>query len=305
MKALVTGATGMIGRRVVERLMRDGWNVAAWVRSEKKARAVLGSGVELVPLEGGEQALLGGCLGCDAVINLAGEPLFAQRWTDKRRAELVGSRVFLTRQVVDALKKMERRPRVFVSASAVGYYGDRGDEELDETSAGGDDFLARLCAQWEEAAVEGEKLGIRVVPLRFGIVLSHAGGFLGKVLPQFKAGFGGTFGSGRQYMSWIHLDDLVEVIAVSLVDSRFAGAVNAVAPEPVTNKQFAKALGSVLRRPSIVPVPSMALKIAVGDGADALLAGQRVRPARLASLGFRYQYPEISEALSNIVSRLQ
>ncbi len=305
MKALVTGATGMVGRRVVERLQKDGWQIAAWVRSEKKARAVLGGGVELVPVEEGARGLRGGCIGCDAVINLAGEPLFAQRWTDRRRSRLLESRVFLTREVVNALEGMERRPQVFVSASAVGYYGDRGEEELIETSGVGDDFLAHLCSEWEKAAIDAESLDIRVVPLRFGIVLSPTGGFLAKLLPQFKAGVGGTFGSGRQYMSWIHIDDLVEIIAMSLVDTRYRGPINAVAPAPVTNKEFAKTFGAVLSRPSIVAVPSMALKIAVGEGSEALLASQRVLPSRLVSLGFRYQYPEMSKALSNVISALE
>ena len=301
MRVFVTGATGFIGRALIPRLQRDGHAVVAWVRSPARARGLLGAEVELVHADTALDGLVAAIERCDAVVNLAGEPLMGGRWTAGRRAVLEDSRITVTEQLVRAMAEAKTRPRVFISGSAVGYYGDRADERLTEASSGGDDFLARLCRRWESAAQDAERLGVRVVLLRTGVVLGRAGGALAQMLPPFQLGVGGPVGSGTQYLPWIHLHDLVKIIAVALVDDRYRGPVNGVAPEQATSRSFARALGRALHRPAILPVPALALKAIFGEAATVLLASQRVEPRALREHQFAFDFPTLDSALEDIV----
>ena len=301
MRVFVTGATGFVGRALIPRLQRDGHTVVAWVRSPARARGLLGAEVELVHADTAPDGLVGAIERSDTVVNLAGEPLMGGRWTAARRAVLEGSRIAVTEQLVRAMAEAKSRPRVFISGSAVGYYGDRTDELLTEASSTADNFLARLCRRWECAAQEADRLGARVVLLRTGVVLGRAGGALEYVLPPFRLGMGGPVGSGKQYLPWVHLHDLVKIIAVALVDDRYRGPVNGVAPEKATSRSFARALGRVLRRPAILPLPALALKVLFGEAASVLLASQRVDPRVLRELGFAFDFPTLDSALEDIV----
>ena len=301
MRILLTGATGFIGRALVPALQHDGHIVVAWVRSEARARARLGAEIETVNAGAGTAALTAELERCDAVVNLAGEPIVGARWTDERRQTLRESRVGVTARLVEALAAARRRPRVLVSGSAVGYYGNRADETLDETSSPGDDFLARLCQDWEAAALDAEKLGLRVVLIRTGAVLGREGGALAPMLLPFRLGLGGPMGSGQQHLPWIHLHDLVKIITVALADERIRGPVNGAAPEPATNRAFAKALGRALRRPAIVPVPAFAIRAIFGEAAAVILSSQRVDPAALRPTGFRFAFPSLTAALADVL----
>jgi uncharacterized protein (TIGR01777 family) len=231
--------------------------------------------------------------------NLAGEAIMGGRWTEARRRVLVESHVQLTNQLVGAIAEARPRPKTLISASAVGYYGDRGSEVLNESSPGGTDFLAQLCKDWEAASRLAEDSGLRVMTLRTGVVLGRDGGAMAQMLPPFRLGVGGPVGSGRQYMPWIHLHDLVRVIATALSDDRYEGPVNGAAPEQATNRAFAKALGRALHRPAALPVP--ALKVIFGEAAGVLLDSQRVEPQRLRDLGFTYRFPMLDQAVADIV----
>ena len=301
MQVLVTGATGFIGRALIPLLQREGHSVVAWVRSEARARSMVGAEVELVEESAGLDALVSAIERCDAVVNLAGEPLLGGRWTTARRAILESSRVEVTDLIVRAIAKARTRPATLVSASAVGYYGDRADEALDEASSAGDDFLARLCRQWEGAAQSAESFGVRVALLRIGVVLGRAGGALAQLQPPFELGLGGPIGSGRQYLPWIHLHDLVKIIAVALVDERYRGPVNGVAPEAATSRAFARALGRALHRPAILPLPALALKAIFGEAHTVLLASQRAVPRALMARQFAFDFPTLDAALADIV----
>jgi uncharacterized protein (TIGR01777 family) len=236
--------------------------------------------------------------GHDAAVHLAGEPIAEGRWDEEKKRRILESRVKGTRLLAEALAGLSAKPRVLVSASATGFYGDRGDEVLHEESASGEDFLSEVCREWEKATLSASQAGVRVVHLRIGVVLSGEGGALTKMVTPFKLGLGGKLGSGRQYMSWIALEDLVGVIRRALEDESLRGPVNAVAPGAVTNEEFTKALGSALGRPTFMAVPAFAARLAFGEVADAvLLAGARVEPARLKEAGYQFQYPEIEGAL--------
>jgi uncharacterized protein (TIGR01777 family) len=301
MRILIAGATGFIGRALVPRLQRDGHAVVVWARSEQRALALLGTDIEVVSASAGHDALVAAVSRCDAVVNLAGETLLGRRWTPTRRAVLRASRVDVTAQLVSAIEAAGRRPRVLVSGSAVGFYGDRADEVLDETSSPRDDFLSQLCRDWEAAAERAIASGVRVVRLRIGVVLGRAGGALMQMLPPFKACVGGPIGSGRQYFPWIHLHDLANLIAAVIDDDRYAGPVNAVAPDVVTSRMFARALGQALGRPAILPAPALALRAIFGQAAVVLLASQRVEPAVARRHGFVWAFPSLDDALHNIV----
>ncbi|MEP7303992.1 MAG: TIGR01777 family oxidoreductase [Acidobacteriota bacterium] len=301
MRVFVTGATGFIGRALIPLLQREGHSVIAWVRSEARARSLLGADVEIVPTGHGFDTLVAALERCDAVVNLAGEPIMVGRWTAARRAVLADSRIAVTDLLVRAVAEARRRPRVLISGSAVGYYGDRAGELLAESSSAGDDFLAQLCQRWEHSAQQAESLGVRVVKLRTGIVLGRAGGALARMLPPFELGVGGPIGAGSQYLAWIHLHDLVKIVAVALVDHRYRGAVNAVAPEQATSRSFARALGRALRRPAIVRLPALALKTIFGQAAVVLLASQRVEPRTLVQHAFTFEFPTLDAALGDIV----
>lgn len=301
MRVFLTGATGFIGRALCARLVEGGHAVSAWVRDPEAARSSLPGSATLAAASADGAGLAAAMQGAEAVVNLAGEPLFPGRWTRERRARFESSRVGLTRSLVDAMRGLEPRPRVFVSASAIGYYGDRGDELLREDSAPGDDFLARLCRAWEDAAQEATELGVRVVTPRIGLVLGRDGGVLAQLLLPFKLGVGGRLGAGGHYMSWIHRADLSRLFEAMLSDARYRGPVNAVGPNPVTNRTFTAALGRALRRPTLLPVPEAALQLMFGEAAATVLSSQRVEPAVAQSLGFRFDHPELSRALQDLL----
>jgi len=244
--------------------------------------------------------------GFDAVVNLAGESIAEGRWTDEKKRRIRESRVKGTKLLGDALANLTVPPKTFVCASAIGYYGNRGDELLTETSAPGDDFLAKVCADWEEATALATEKGIRVVNARFGVILDTNGGALKKMLPPFRMGVGGRIGSGKQWMSWIALDDVIGGIKFALANESVKGPVNFVSPNPVTNAEFTKTLGKVLSRPTIFPIPAFAIKLMFGEMGEALLlGGQRVAPARLAGGGFEFSYPQLEAALGHMLAITQ
>jgi uncharacterized protein len=301
MRVCVTGATGFIGRALIPVLRREGHTVVAWVRSEARARSLLGAEVETADADAGLEGLIRVLERCDAVVNLAGEPIMGGRWTAARRTVLANSRVQTTEQLVAAIAVASPRPRVLISGSAVGYYGDRGGERLDESAASGDDFLSDLCQAWEGAARDAGALGLRVVTLRTGVVLGRDGGALAPMLLPFRLGVGGPVGSGEQYFPWIHLHDLVAIVSTALVDERYRGAVNGVAPQEATSRQFAKALGRALHRPAILPTPALALRLIFGEAATVLLGSQRAAPEALGEWGFLYAFPTLDAALADIL----
>jgi len=296
MRVTVTGATGRIGTRLVTELRARGDEVTALSRDPDRAHAALG--VEAVawdPVRGPAPAEA--LAGRDGVVHLAGEDV-AQRWSAAAKRRLLESRETGTRHLVAGLERADPRPSVLVSASAIGWYGHRGDEPLGESAPAGDDFLAQVCAAWEREAAAAQALGVRVVRIRTGVVLDKGGGALAKMLPFFRLGAGGPVAGGRQAMSWIHVEDLVAVYLAALGGGDgWTGAVNATAPTPVTNREFAKALGRVLHRPAVAPVPALAVRALYGEMADIVVHGQRVLPERAQALGFRFRHPELDEAL--------
>lgn len=297
MNVALTGASGFIGQRLIARLLSGGHSLHALGRSRPAGPAEMAffpwdaSGGP-VPLEALQAA--------GAIVHLAGEPI-AQRWNQEVKDRIRDSRVLGTRALVEAVAQLRQRPQTLVCASAIGYYGDRGDEILDETSAPGSGFLPEVCLAWEQEARAAQELGLRVVMLRSGIVLGREGGALKQMLTPFKLGVGGPMSSGKQWMSWIHVDDLVEAILFALISPGGSGPVNGVAPKPVRNEQFAKELGSVLGRPALIPAPAFALKMMLGEAASVVLASQRVLPKALESAGFEFRYPELRGALQNAV----
>lgn len=296
MKILVTGSSGLIGSALIALLNDEGHEVLRLVRSAPENESEVrwdprGASIEAEKLAG-----------IDAAVHLAGENIADGRWTDEKKQRIRLSRIEGTRLLSETLAGLQPRPRVLVSASAIGIYGDRGDEVLTEESAPGSGFLADVCREWEAATAPAEESGIRVVHVRFGVVLSPTGGALAKMLTPFKMGIGGKVGSGEQYMSWIALDDVVGAIEFALTNEAVSGAVNVVAPKPQTNLEFTKTLGSVISRPTILPVPAFALRLAFGEMADAaLLASARVEPARLLATGYQFKYPQLEGALRHLL----
>jgi uncharacterized protein (TIGR01777 family) len=295
----VTGATGLIGGAVVRALLAAGHRVD---RVSRQPPAPGSTDVQWDPGRGrlDRQALTG----VDAAVHLAGESIAARRWTPAVRARIRDSRVEATRLLAATLADLDPPPRVLVTASAVGYYGDRGDEPVTEDSAAGSGFLADVARAWEAAAEPARAAGIRVATLRIGMVLAREGGALPRMLLPFRLGLGGPVGSGRQYWSWVTLGDLVRIIAHAIEDEALAGPVNAVAPGPVTNREFARTLGRVLGRPAVLPLPAVAVRLLLGDMGEALLlSGARVLPRRLERAGFRFQHPELEPALRALLGR--
>lgn len=301
MHVFLTGATGFLGRAAVLRLQREGHTLAAWVRSPERARSSVGADVELVDAAGGRAALEREVARADAVINLAGEPLLGRRWNARRRRALVESRVGLTKELAAAIQAAPRPPRVLLSASAIGYYGDRGDEVLDEHCEPGQDFLSDLCLRWEAAAHEAGAAGTRVALLRIGVVLGAGGGLVQTMAPVFRAGLGGPLGPGTQYLSWIHIEDMVEILVQALADESYAGAINCVSPHPVTNRELTRSMGRILRRPAALPVPAAVLQLALGDAARVALASQRVAPDLLTEHGFEFRFRDLDQALGDVL----
>jgi uncharacterized protein len=301
-RVAVTGATGLIGSRLVGALRERGDEVTVLSRDPDRARETLAGGGEgggltafaWRPLK--EPAPAEALSGRDGVVHLAGENV-AQRWTDRARRAIRETRTTGTRNLVAGLRAAEPRPRVLVSASGIDYYGAHGDEPVDESAPPGEGFLAEVCVAWEAAASRAAELGMRVVTLRTGVVLDRARGALAKMLPPFRAGVGGPVAGGDQYVPWIHLDDLVAMYIAALDDERWSGPVNAATPEPVTNRELSKALGRALRRPAVLPVPGLALRALSGGMAEIVTEGRRALPARARELGFEFRHPDLDEAL--------
>lgn len=296
MKVLITGASGLIGHALQKSLKDRGHELLIASRSPKREEGSIRWTVE----DGFEDPER--LEGTDAVVHLAGETVSGLRWTDEKKKAIRDSRVLGTRSVVDALSRLKRKPKVLVAASAIGYYGERGDEELTESSGAGDGFLSSVSKEWEAESRRAEDLGIRTVLLRTGIVLSKDGGALATMLTPFKLGVGGVVGSGKQWMSWISLDDQIEIINYAIENENVRGAVNAVSSNPVTNEQFTKTLGEVLYRPTFLPLPEFAVSMIFGEMGDALLlASTKVMPKRLLDAGFEFKYPELKPAIENAV----
>jgi uncharacterized protein len=291
MKVVIGGANGLIGRALARALRARGDEVVSLVRRPTAAGEMLWDGRSVPP---------GVIDGADAAVNLSGANIGARRWTDAFKKEIVESRVESTHAFVEAIAAARRKPRVFVNASAVGVYGGRGEEEVTESSAPGDDFLAGVCKASEAEAARAESLGVRTVLLRTGVVLSREGGALKQMLPPFKAFVGGPIGSGKQWLPWIHLDDEVAIILWA-IDGTVRGPVNAVAPAPVRMKEFARSLGRALHRPALFSVPPLVLRLGLGEMAEVLLEGQRAVPRKALDGGFRFRYPELDHALRDLV----
>lgn len=300
MKILIGGSHGLVGTALIKSLEAQGHEIFRLVRHAPTSKTE----VEWSPDR--YSIALARIEGFDAVVNLAGESIAEGRWTDDKKRRIRESRVKGTKLLGDALANLTVPPKTFVCASAIGYYGNRGDERLTETSAAGDDFLAKVCAEWEGATTLATEKGIRVVNARFGVILDTNGGALKKMLPPFRMGLGGRIGSGKQWMSWIALDDVVAGILFALAKHSIKGPVNFVAPVPVTNAVFTKTLGKVLSRPTVLPVPAFAIKLLFGEMGEALLlGGQRVGPERLVGEGFQFSYPQLESALAHILAKPQ
>jgi len=302
MKILVTGSSGLVGTALVRALIKDGHTVCRLTRPATITKNESNDGFQVAwnPATG---ELGGAAVGADAVVNLAGASIADGRWSAARKGELHSSRIDTTRALVAALAKMNARPRVLVSASATGFYGNRRDELLTEESQPGNDFLSTLAKDWETEALKAEALGIRVVLARFGIVLARNGGALPPMMLPFRFFAGGKIGSGRQWMSWISLDDLIEILRLALEKGDVRGPINVISPQPVQNAEFTKTLASAMHRPALFPAPAFVLRLALGEMADALLlSSQRVLPKKLESLGYRFLHPDLKSALATVLS---
>lgn len=297
MKCLVSGGTGFIGRPIVDRLLRDGHYVGVYSRHPGREKRAAVASFFWDPLEGEPPADSLNTM--DAVIHLAGEPV-AQRWNASVKRRIRDSRVLGTRALVDAIGQVQHKPKVLVCASAIGYYGDRGDEILTESSPPGNGFLVDVCRAWEAEADRASQFGLRVIRLRIGFVLGKAGGALARMLPAFRACVGGRLGSGKQWMPWIHIDDVAEMF-VYAAENGISGVWNAAAPNPVTNAAFTREMASLLHRPAVFPVPPFALKLAFGELAQHMLDSARVIPEAALKTNFPFRYPEIGLALRNLL----
>lgn len=304
MKIAVTGATGFVGSRLIAKLQEENHQVLAFCRSVDRAKVMFPPanfpGLEIISYTAG----VGGeweaqIAGCDAVVNLAGEPI-AERWTAQHKQDIVESRQLGTAKLVEAIAKANPKPKVLINSSAIGYYGTSETATFAETSPAGDDFLAQVCQGWEAAAQKVTASGVRLVILRTGIVLGN-GGAIAKMIPPFRLFAGGPIGSGQQWFSWIHLDDLVNLILEALKRPEINGVLNATAPNPIRMAEFCRILGEVINRPSWLPVPKFALEALLGDAAIVVLEGQEVKPQRTLAYGFTYKYPTVQQALKEVL----
>ncbi len=312
MKILVTGSSGLVGTALVRALARAGHTVCRLVRPQSAGGEGAKEGFA-VPWNPATGELGGAGVGADAVVNLAGASIAGGRWSTRRKELLRASRIDTTRALVNALAKLNARPSVLLSASAIGYYGNRGDEMLTEESKPGADFLAGLAQEWEAEALKAEALGIRVVLARFGIILAREGGALPKMLTPFKLGAGGRLGSGKQWMSWVTLEDVVAILRFALENASLRGAgnaapvrgaINIVSPQPLQNAEFTKVLAKAMHRPALLPAPAFALRLALGEMADALLlSSQRVAPQKLQQLGYSFKHSDLASALGDVVMK--
>ncbi len=307
MRLLLLGCSGFVGRELVPLLLELGHQLTLVSRQLQPFPALVGERLNCIQADPADPASWAGnglelaVAQADGVVNLAGEPIAERRWTPAHRELLLRSRLRSTELLVAAMARQQRPPAVLVNGSAVGYYGASLQAQFSESSPAGSDFLAEICQQWE-AAADQVPPGCRLVKLRIGIVLGPDGGALGKMLPVFRMGFGGPVGTGRQWMSWIHRHDLCRLIATALEDGSYSGVYNAVSPQPTTMGAFATALGQVLGRPSLLPVPAPVLQLLLGDGAQVVLEGQQVRPERLLAQGFSFNYPDLNGALAAATS---
>jgi hypothetical protein len=303
MRIAISGATGFIGSHLVARLESEGVGFLVLSRNERRARGQFPGAAGVIqwdPSTGGPD---GRALeGLDAVVHLAGEPI-AQRWTRAARTAIFDSRVLATRLLADALSRLDAPPSALISNSAIGYYGPTDDTPLEEGTAAGTDFLADLCRQWEGATARASAAGIRVIHPRVGIVLGPDGGALAMMLTPFRLGLGGPIGNGRQWMSWVHVEDVVGLILHALRTPALKGPLNATSPEPVTNRDFSKTLGRVLHRPAFLPTPVAGLRLLYGQFADVLATGQRVIPRRALDSGYRFRFPKLEPALRDVLKR--
>ena len=299
MKILITGASGLIGKALQKSFLGKGHEVLLVSRSEPKSDQYIRWNVD----SGFSDEDLARLEGLDAVVHLAGESISGLRWTDEKKKAIRDSRVLGTRSVIEAFAKLDNKPKVFISGSAIGFYGDRGDSEMTEASPAGDTFLSVVCKEWEAESRRAEDMGIRTVLPRTGIVLSKDGGALSVMLTPFKFGVGGVVGSGKQWMSWVSLDDVVAALNFALENGDLRGAINVVAPHPVTNEEFTKTLGEVLYRPTILPLPEFAVNLVFGEMGDALLLDStKVLPKRLQDAGFKFKFTELKPALESAIA---
>ena len=296
MKVLITGASGLIGKELQKSFEQKGYEMLLASRSEPKDDKHVQWSIDEGFTDPDKLE------GIDVVVHLAGENVSGLRWTDEKKKAIRDSRILGTRNVVDAISKLKHKPKTFIASSAIGFYGERGDEEVTESSAAGDNFLAGVCREWEAESRRAEDAGIRTVLLRTGIVLSKDGGSLSTMLLPFKLGVGGVVGSGKQWMSWISLDDQIAAINFLIDNENVRGAVNLVGPNPVTNHDFTKTLGDVLYRPTFLPLPEFAVSMIFGEMGDALLlASTKVMPKRLEDVGFEFKYPNLKPAIEHAV----
>lgn len=303
MKIILAGATGFIGQRLIKKLREGNHSLVLLSRNASTARQRYGSSLQV---EQWDARTLGDWAqhldGSDAVINLAGESIGGKRWSQAQKQKILSSRIDATNAIVEALGKANKKPQVLVNASAVGYYGDVPEGNVTEEHPPGNDFLAKTCGRWEQAALAAEQFGIRVVCIRTGIVLDKNGGALKKLLLPFKLFAGGPLGSGKQWFPWIHIEDEIGAILFALENQKLSGPVNLAAPESVNMKQFCSALGRAMHRPSWAPVPGFVLKIALGEMAESLLlGGQRVIPTKLSEAGYKFRFPELNAALRDVL----
>lgn len=302
MRVAVLGATGFIGRALVRTLLERGDDVLALTRRPEAAQRALGQQIKTVrwtpeydPAWGEEIE------GYDGVVNLAGEPIFGRRWTQKQKQLILKSRAESAAGIIKALRRADHRPDVLINASAIGYYGPRGDEEIDEMTPPGEGFLADVCRAGEEQAEDDDTENVRTVRVRIGMVLGPEGGALSRMVTPFKMFLGGPLGSGRQWVSWIHIDDLVGIFLWALENPQVEGPLNGTAPQPVTNREFARTLGRILGRPSWIPTPGIALRLIFGEAADVILQGQRVLPHRVLEMGYGFRFTSLSQALEDVL----
>ena len=298
MKILITGGTGFIGSVLCSRLIEENHDVVVLSRHSKT--------IKIPALGIAKLELLNDDVFFDVVINLAGEPIANKRWTDKQKQRILSSRIDTTRKLIEYFKRTEHKPKVLISASAIGYYGigetNEAIKAINEDASGDESFSSQLCQQWEAVALEAEKLGVRTCLLRTGIVLGKGGGALSKMLLPFKLGLGGKIGSGKQWMSWIHLDDLVGTILYCIDHDELKGPVNGTSPNPVTNEVFTKTLGKVLKRPTILTMPAIVVKILVGQmSEELLLAGKNIFPVKMLNAGYKFKYEKLEKALLDLI----
>ncbi len=298
MNILITGGTGFIGSALAKNLIDQGHAVTVLSRSPEKVAKICGSGVNAL----GNLSQLKAEDSCQVIINLAGAPIVDARWSEDRKQLIRASRIDLTEHLITCIDRMSVKPELLISGSAIGYYGNQGDTVLTEQSTPYEDFSEQLCADWEAAAKQAEQFGVRVCLIRTGLVIGNGGGFLQRMLPPFRLGLGGRLGDGRQWMSWIHRQDWINIALTMIADSTMHGAYNATAPNPVTNAEFTRTLAQCLKRPALLPVPAWLLKILLGEMSQLVLGSQRVIPERLLAHGFKFQYDDLDTALHEALS---